>query len=56
MDEGFEGERPKIGTVLYVIPTHICPTSALYPEAFVAVDGVIADRWKVTARNRKITW
>lgn len=56
MEEGFEEQRPPIGTVLYVIPTHICPTSALYPEALIAQDGRITDRWKVTARNRKITW
>lgn len=56
MDEGYEMEVPEIGTVLYVIPTHICPTSALYPEALVAANGVITDCWKVTARNRKLTW
>lgn len=47
---------PKIGTCLYVIPTHICPTSALYPEILVAKDKKIVDVWKVTARNRKITF
>ncbi|MCI8659137.1 MAG: D-TA family PLP-dependent enzyme [Lachnospiraceae bacterium] len=56
MDAGYEKEMPKIGTVLYVIPTHICPTSALYPEALVAENGSIVDRWRVTARNRKLTW
>lgn len=55
MEEGYEEERPPIGAVLYVIPTHICPTSALYPEALVAQEGKIIDRWEVTARNRKIT-
>lgn len=54
MEEGYEQQRPEIGTVLYVVPTHICPTSALYPEALVAQDGRIVDRWKVTARDRKI--
>lgn len=51
-----ENRIPAIGTCLYVIPTHICPTSALYPEILVAKDGVIVDTWKVTARNRKITY
>lgn len=47
---------PDIGTCLYVIPTHICPTSALYPDILVAQKGKLKDRWKVTARNRKITF
>lgn len=47
---------PAIGTVLYVIPTHICPTTALYPEVLVAHDGMIIDKWQVTARNRKINF
>ncbi len=47
---------PPIGTCLYVIPTHICPTSALYPEILVVKDGKLADKWSVTARNRKITF
>lgn len=46
---------PPIGTVLYVIPTHICPTSALYPSIPVVVNGKIADTYEVAARNRKIT-
>lgn len=47
---------PPIGTCLYVIPTHICPTSALYPEILIAQSGEIVDKWEVTARNRKITF
>ena len=47
---------PAIGTVLYIIPTHICPTSALYPEILVAKDGQITEAWPVTARNRKICY
>jgi D-serine deaminase-like pyridoxal phosphate-dependent protein len=48
-------EAPAIGTVLVVIPTHICPTTALYETALVAEGGKITEEWKVTARNRKIT-
>lgn len=47
---------PPIGTMLYVIPTHICPTSALYPSALVARNGEIIGEWEITARNRKITY
>lgn len=55
MNEGYEDCRPEIGAVLYVIPTHICPTSALYPEVLVSQGGKITDVWQVSARNRKIT-
>ena len=47
---------PRIGTCLYVIPTHICPTSMLYPEVLIAQDGSIVDHWQVTARNRKLNY
>jgi len=43
---------PAIGELLLVVPTHVCPTSALYPYALVAEGGSIADRWDVTARDR----
>lgn len=56
MDEGHEAECPKIGDVLFVIPTHICPTSALYPYMLVVEDGRIVAEWEVTARNRRITY
>lgn len=52
-----EGEAvPEIGAELYVIPTHICPTSALYPEILTAEGGKITGRFPVTARNRKINY
>ena len=47
---------PTIGSGHYVIPTHICPTSALYPEIQVAQGGKIVECWQVNARNRKINY
>jgi D-serine deaminase-like pyridoxal phosphate-dependent protein len=47
-------KRPGVGSVVYVIPTHICPTSALYPSAVVVNNGKITGSWEVTARNRII--
>ena len=47
---------PPIGSGQYVIPAHICPTSALYPEIEVAAGGKIIEQWQVSARNRKITY
>jgi D-serine deaminase-like pyridoxal phosphate-dependent protein len=46
---------PPIGKVLYILPTHICPTSALYPGVVVVKNGERADYWEVGARNRKIS-
>jgi D-serine deaminase-like pyridoxal phosphate-dependent protein len=43
------------GDELLAIPRHICPTSALHKEAFVIVDGKLADRWQVASRDRWIT-
>lgn len=56
MEEGFEEQCPKVGDELFVIPTHICPTSALYPSVPVVEKGHICAAWMVTARNRKITY
>ena len=47
---------PPIGSDQYVIPAHICPTSALYPEIQAAQGGKIIEQWQVTARNRKISY
>jgi D-serine deaminase-like pyridoxal phosphate-dependent protein len=44
-----------VGQVLTAYPYHICPTTALYAEANIIINGKLHDVWKVTARNRKIT-
>ena len=46
---------PPIGTIVYIIPTHICPTSALYPCIVAVKNGKLLEYWEVGARNRKIT-
>jgi D-serine deaminase-like pyridoxal phosphate-dependent protein len=55
MKPEFRDDRPRIGCVIYVIPGHICPTTALYPEVLVVEKGKICDVWTVTARNRKLS-
>jgi D-serine deaminase-like pyridoxal phosphate-dependent protein len=50
-----ESEPPAIGSVVYVLPTHICPTSALYPGVLVIKNGKQTDYWEIGARNRKIS-
>jgi D-serine deaminase-like pyridoxal phosphate-dependent protein len=47
---------PPIGSDCYVIPAHICPTSALYPQIIVARDGEITGEWQVSGRNRRINY
>lgn len=44
-----------VGDVLYGIPYHICPTVALYDEAYVIENGIPVDKWNVVGRKKKIT-
>ncbi len=44
-----------VGTVVYGIPSHVCPTVALHSEVSVARDGVVRESWAVTARARRLT-
>ena len=52
---GHIGDIPPIGSELFAIPTHVCPTSALYPAVPAVENGKITGWWTVAARNRKIT-
>ncbi len=45
----------RIGDVVYGVPRHICPTVALYSEAYAVENGVATGRWLVTARARVIS-
>jgi len=45
----------ELGTCLYGVPWHICPTVALHSEAVVVRDGRAHERWEVVARNRRLT-
>lgn len=44
----------KIGDIIYALPYHICPTTALYNEVAVVEDKNVVTYWKVAARGRKI--
>ena len=46
---------PSIGSPLYGIPYHICPTVSLHHEVFVVENNEVVDTWEVVARKRKIT-
>ena len=45
----------QVGEVIYGIPMHICPTTALHQELIVIDNGEEVDRWQVYARDRRIT-
>lgn len=48
--------RPGLGEEVLVVPTHICPTTALYDEvAVIEADGGVRERWPITARRRALT-
>ncbi|MDR1469474.1 MAG: D-TA family PLP-dependent enzyme [Spirochaetaceae bacterium] len=49
------GECPAVGSILYVIPTHICSTTVLYPGVYVVRNGHLVNYWKTSARDRKIS-
>jgi len=49
------GKRPPaIGDILYVIPMHICTTTALYDSVWVVEKNQGTGRWTVSARGRDV--
>jgi D-serine deaminase-like pyridoxal phosphate-dependent protein len=46
---------PEIGSVLFALPVHVCPTTTLYPSVPAVENGKVVEWWDVSARNRKIT-
>ena len=44
-----------VGTALYGVPWHVCPTVALHDRAVVVRDGRATERWDVVARARTLT-
>lgn len=44
-----------LGTALYGIPWHICPTMALHASVTVIMNGHATQQWKVLARDRALT-
>ena len=47
---------PEIGSVLFALPVHICPTTALYASVLAVEGGRIREWWEVTAAKRRITY
>jgi len=45
-----------VGSVLYGVPVHICPTVALYDKLHVVNNRQFTETWEVTARKRLINY
>jgi D-serine deaminase-like pyridoxal phosphate-dependent protein len=52
--EAPDSKELPIGTVLFGIPEHICPTVALYEKMWVVQNGMVNTSWKIIARDRCI--
>jgi D-serine deaminase-like pyridoxal phosphate-dependent protein len=50
-----QAAKYQVGDVLYGIPWHVCPTSALYKEAIVVQAGRAGGTWPVVARDRRLS-
>ncbi|MBI4621590.1 MAG: D-TA family PLP-dependent enzyme [Verrucomicrobia bacterium] len=46
----------RVGSVLYGLPWHICPTVALHDRVQVVRQGRVTEEWQVTARARRLTF
>ena len=42
---------PPVGTVLYAVPMHICPTVIKYPQALTVIEGSVSGKWNIAARD-----
>jgi D-serine deaminase-like pyridoxal phosphate-dependent protein len=52
---GRQAAEAAVGTVLYGIPTHICPTVALHEHAHCVRQGRAGELWPIPARARCLT-
>ncbi len=44
--------RPSVGSIVWVVPNHVCPVVNLVDHFVVAQGGRVVDRWAVDARGR----
>ncbi|MDR2496853.1 MAG: alanine racemase [Tannerellaceae bacterium] len=50
-----DSSRYPVGSELFGIPEHICPTVALYERLHILRNGLVEESWKVTARDRDLS-
>jgi D-serine deaminase-like pyridoxal phosphate-dependent protein len=46
-------ELPEVGTVLYLVPKHVCPTVNLFDEGLAIGGGEIKGIWRIDARGHE---
>jgi D-serine deaminase-like pyridoxal phosphate-dependent protein len=44
--------RPAVGSIVWVVPNHVCPVVNMVDEYVIARGGQVVDRWAVDARGR----
>jgi D-serine deaminase-like pyridoxal phosphate-dependent protein len=44
--------RPPIGSMVFIVPNHVCPVVNLVDALIVVRSGAVVDRWRVDARGR----
>jgi D-serine deaminase-like pyridoxal phosphate-dependent protein len=49
------GNTYQVGDIFYGVPVHICPTCALYDQAYTVENNAVKDSWAVVARKRFIS-
>ena len=54
LETGRAGDYP-VGSALYGVPWHVCPTVALHDDAVVIRDARVAGHWPVVARTRRLS-
>lgn len=47
-----KGHSYQIGDVLYAVPVHICPTVAMYDQAYIVLGDQLNTMWPINARGR----
>jgi D-serine deaminase-like pyridoxal phosphate-dependent protein len=53
--ETAQADKWSPGDWTLAIPRHVCPTSALYRQAYVVANGKVVGMWDVVSRDRKLT-
>jgi D-threonine aldolase len=53
--ETSSAQKWPVGTPVWLVPWHVCPTVALHRQAIVIRGGKIVDEWSVSARDRVLS-
>ncbi len=51
-----EAHRFQVGSAVYAVPFHVCPTVALHQHFYIAENGNVKEQWNIAARNRFLNY